>query len=290
MTFSIAAHDPDTGAVGVAVASKFLAVGSIVPWARGSAGAVATQAYANPTYGPQGLNLLEADVPAREVVDSLVEEDDGAADRQLGVVDAHGGSAAWTGGDCLDHAGHRVGTGYTCQGNILTGPDVLEAMADAYEAAQGDLPERLLAALHAGDRAGGDRRGRQSAALYVAREGHGYGVREQGWSFDRWVDLRVDDHPDPVPRLQGHLETWRLYFTPPSGEAVRVEGEVREDVAAALRARGHLDSQEELTLEGFRDALRMENLEERMVDGWRIDPDVLTWLRRIPGGGEGPTP
>lgn len=195
-TFSIAAWDPEAKEYGVAVASRFLAVGHVVPWVAADAGAIATQAWANTSFGPKGLALLRAGKPATDVLAELLAADPQAARRQVGIVDAKGGVAAHTGDGCMAWAGHRTGEGFACQGNILAGPQVVEAMAAAFPKARGDLADRLLAALAAGDRAGGDSRGRQSAALYVARAEGGY----SGFN-DRLIDLRVDDHADPVTEL-----------------------------------------------------------------------------------------
>lgn len=215
-TFSIVARDPDTGELGVAVQSKFLAVGAAVPWARAAVGAIATQAWANVTYGPEGLDLLEQGLTAPEVVERLTAADEGRDHRQVGVVDAHGTAAAYTGSKCMHWAGHRVGKGFTCQGNILVSADTVDAMASAYEASAAlpHLADRLVEALTAAQKAGGDSRGRQSAALYVVRPNGGYG----GFN-DRLVDLRVDDHPEPIEDLQRlldlHRQTW-LNPTPPA--------------------------------------------------------------------------
>ncbi|MGH2673741.1 MAG: DUF1028 domain-containing protein, partial [Actinomycetota bacterium] len=190
MTFSIVAADLDAGDWGVAVASKFLAVGAVVPYARAGVGAVATQAWANTDFGPEGLDLMAAGSPAPEVLAQLIHGDEGRADRQAGIVDGQGLPATFTGQDCLEWAGGMTGPGFACQGNILVGEEVVAAMGDAFAGTTGDLVDRLLAALLAGDEAGGDRRGRQSAALLVVREGGGYEGRS-----DRYVDVRVDEHP-----------------------------------------------------------------------------------------------
>jgi len=195
-TFSIVARDPKTKDLGVAVESKFVAVGSVVPWAQSGVGAVATQSYANPAYAPKALALMRRGIAPKDVVKRLVEKDKDAGQRQVGLVDARGRAAAFTGKECFDWAGHVVGKGYAIQGNILAGEDVIKSMARAYESTDGDLPVRLLAALSAGQRAGGDRRGQQSASLLIVREDGGYG----GFN-DRWVDVRVDDHPAPIEEL-----------------------------------------------------------------------------------------
>ncbi|MCI4362848.1 MAG: DUF1028 domain-containing protein [Thermoplasmata archaeon] len=204
-TFSVVAADPARGEWGVAVQSKFISVGAVVPWAEAGVGAVATQAHANVRFGPEGLALLRAGTSAAEVVKQLVASDPQREHRQLAVVDRDGGSAAYTGAKCLEWAGHRTGLGFSCQGNILFAPAVVEAMARSYERTPGDLPERLLAALDAGQREGGDRRGMQSASLLVVRSKGGY---DQG--SDRWVDLRVDDHPYPIEELRRIFRVYDL--------------------------------------------------------------------------------
>jgi uncharacterized Ntn-hydrolase superfamily protein len=190
------AYDPDKKEWGIAVASRVLAVGAVVPWAKAGAGAVATQSYANTTYGPRGLELLAEGKSAEEVIKLLTDADDRKAVRQVGIVDAKGEAATFTGEKCLAWAGGKTGKHYTCQGNILTGPEVVEAMAKAFEESKGPLAWRLVTALEAGEKAGGDKRGKQSAAVYVVREKGGYG----GYN-DRAVDLRVDDHEKPVEEL-----------------------------------------------------------------------------------------
>jgi len=285
MTLSIVAWDPanqDGVEWGVAVASKFLAVGSIVPWARAYAGAIATQALANVSYGPQGLALLSSGFSAEEVVASLMADDQEREHRQLGVVDAEGRSATSTGTECLPWAGGIAGDGFCCQGNILAGPDVVDAMAEAF-AGPGDLGARLLAALNAGERAGGDRRGRQSAALLVVRDGGGY-----LGGTDVTADLRVDDHPDPVVELVRLLELNRLLFpTPASLEFVDIDEGLATELRTRLRQRslfdgpsaGPYDSELRTALFTF---VGLENLELRWTDEPRIERGVLAALR---GGG-----
>jgi uncharacterized Ntn-hydrolase superfamily protein len=195
-TYSIVAYDPDRKEWGVGVASKYLAVGAVVPWAKAGVGAVATQSSANVSYGPQGLKALAAGKTAEEVVKLLTEPDDGREDRQLGLIDAQGRTAAFTGKHCNAWAGSKAGAHFCCQGNLLTGPEVVEAMAKAFEATKGPLAWRLVAALEAGEEAGGDKRGKQSAALLVVRDKGGPGGRN-----DRYLDFRVDDHDGPVREL-----------------------------------------------------------------------------------------
>ncbi len=203
MTFSIVAFDPTSGDLGVAVASKFPCVGAVVPWAKAGIGAVATQAWANTAFGPEGLGLMGQGMSAAEAIDAVVEADEGRDDRQVGAVDARGGVATFTGASCVDWAGGRTGDVVAVQGNILVGADVVDAMVRAYGETEGELSDRLLAALLAGDEAGGDRRGRQSAALLVVREAGGYEGRN-----DRYIDLRVDDHPEAANELARLFAVW----------------------------------------------------------------------------------
>jgi uncharacterized Ntn-hydrolase superfamily protein len=195
-TFSIVGFDPNTKDLGVAVQSKFVAVGAVVPFAVARIGAVATQSYANTTYGPKALAMLKRGTAPKEVLQRLAKSDKEASKRQAGVVDARGRAASYTGKECFPWAGHLVGRNYACQGNLLARKEVVEAMGHAFESTGGDLPVRLLAALGAGQRAGGDRRGQQSAALLVVRDRGGYG----GFN-DRWIDVRVDDHAHPIEEL-----------------------------------------------------------------------------------------
>lgn len=279
-TFSIVARDPRGGDLGVAVASKFLAVGAVVPWARAGVGAVATQADANVAFGPEGLRLMGAGRGAAETLAALVAADPQAATRQCGLVDAQGGAAAHTGAGCFDWAGHEIGEGFACQGNILAGPETVAAMAAAWREGQAlPFPDRLLAALARGEGAGGDRRGRQSAALLIVREGGGY-----GGGNDRWLDLRVDDYPAPVAELGRLLELHRLYV--PHDDAVATQpltGAVLAQVAADLRTLDYLPAEGDPTPEEVLTALDrwagVENLEERMRADRTIDELVLAFLR-----------
>ncbi|MGH2783851.1 MAG: DUF1028 domain-containing protein [Actinomycetota bacterium] len=275
MTFSIVARDGD--ALGVAVASKFLAVGALVPWARPGTGAIATQAYANISYGPQGLELLGMGRSSDEVVDLLTGGDDEREQRQLGVVDAAGNASSYTGSECIAWAGGSIGEGYAVQGNILAGPGVVGAMAEAFERAEGDLAGRLVAALSAGDGVGGDRRGRQSAAVLVVSPGGGY-----GGTTDVVADLRADDHKHPVRELARLLEIHRMLITKPTDEdLLPLKGALDKEVTAALVATGYL--QKRSPTADRRKALERfagwENLEERIVEGPRIDRHVLAALR-----------
>jgi uncharacterized Ntn-hydrolase superfamily protein len=206
-TFSIVGFDPVTGDLGVAVESKFFGVGAVVPFAKAGVGAVATQSWANTTYGPRGLALLEAGATAEDAVRILLASDEHRDQRQLGIIDAKGKAANATGAKCNAFAGHKVGTNYAVQGNILTGQEVVDGMAAAFEKADGELADKLLAALEAGQKAGGDKRGQQSAALLVVRKDGGY----SGYN-DRLYDLRVDDHAKPIEELRRLLEVHRATF------------------------------------------------------------------------------
>jgi len=231
-TFSIVGYDPATGDVGVAVQSKFFAVGSVVPWARAGTGAVATQAYGNTRFGPGGLALLERGLAPEAVLDSLLAADEGREQRQVGIVDARGRSAAFTGGECMAWAGQRIGTNYTAQGNILAGPQVVDAMAAAFEAAEGEiLGERLMRALEAGQAAGGDSRGMQSAAIYIAREGGGYA----GFN-DRYCDRRGDDAVDPIAGLRRIFDMWKGESLILEGYRLAEEGRFREALLRGQQA------------------------------------------------------
>lgn len=200
-TFSIVGYDPKNGDVGVAVASKFFAVGSVVPWAKAGVGAVATQSFANTTYGPRGLGLMAKGKTPEEVIKELTDSDPQKDRRQVGMVDAKGNVATFTGTGCLPWAGGVTGKHYAAQGNILVGEQVVKAMGEAFEKTEGSLAEKLMAALEAGDNAGGDKRGKQSAALLVVREKGGYA----GFN-DRYIDLRVDDHTEPMKELRRLLK------------------------------------------------------------------------------------
>lgn len=209
-TFSIVAYDPETQELGIAVASKFPAVGGVVPWAKAGVGAVATQSAANTTYGPEGLALMKNGATAQEALDIVTRKDRGMAFRQVGIVDAKGKAATFTGARCNPWAGGKIGENYAAQGNLLTGPEVVDAMAKSFEASKGKLSERLLAALEAGQKAGGDKRGRQSAALLIVREQWGYAGLN-----DRFRDVRVDNHETPITELRKALAAHAKVFPHP---------------------------------------------------------------------------
>ncbi len=282
-TFSIVAADPVAGEFGVAVASKFLAVGAVVPWAQAGVGAVATQSYANVSFGPRGLELMASGLSASEALERLLADDPQRELRQVGLVDARGQAATFTGSGCHPWAGGRTGPGYAAQGNILTGPEVVDAMIQAFEATEGPLAVRLLAALAAGDRAGGDRRGRQSAALLVVKPGGGYG----GYT-DRYIDLRVDDHTDPVAELERLYRIWRLYFEKPSPEQrLPLHGDLLVELQELMRVLGYYQGPahgqwDEATRQAYATLIGNENFEERIpLDADWIDRAVLEYLRDL---------
>ena len=279
-TFSIVACDPDNGDLGVAVQSKFIAVGAVVPWARATVGAVATQSYANTTYGPRGLDLLAEGLSAAETLERLISDDDEQGLRQVGIVSQDGEAVAFTGDECYAWAGHAVGKGYCCQGNILVSAATIHAMADAFESTTGDLASRLVAALAAGQAAGGDRRGKQSAALLVVREEGGYG----GYN-DRLVDLRVDEHPEPIQELARLLDLYKLYFfESDDSQLLPIDDSLARELQRMLADLGFYKGDvpgiyDETTKNALWEFSGVENLEERWQDDSRIDPRVLDFLR-----------
>ena len=272
-TYSIAACDLDAGQWGVATQSKFLAVGSVVPWAEPRVGAIATQAYANPRYGSEGLGLLREGLSAEEVVQRLTAADEGRDQRQLGVVDREGRSASFTGAECLDWAGGRTGPCYAAQGNILVSAATVDAIAETFESSNGTLAERLLDCLDAAQAAGGDRRGQQSAALLVVEQDGGYAKLS-----DTIVELRVEDHELPLTELRRLYRLHEALF----GETPRDEWLTVDDALAnELRQRlAKLGYDGELV-----DALNKwagnANLEERVDGVAEIDPIVLEELREL---------
>jgi len=266
-TFSIAACDLEAGQWGVATQSKFLAVGSVVPWAEPHVGAVATQAYANPRYGPQGLELLRQGLGAEEVVERLTAADEGREHRQLGIVDAEGRGATYTGSECHDWAGGRTGDGYAAQGNILVSAETVDAIAETFESSSGPLAERLIECLAAAQAAGGDSRGQQSAALLVVETDGGYASLS-----DVVVDLRVDDHERPIEelrRLYGIHQ--KLFGKTPRDQWIEVDDELRAEMKERLAKLGY---------ESLDEWAGVENLEERVDGEDEVDPFVLEELRR----------
>jgi uncharacterized Ntn-hydrolase superfamily protein len=270
-TYSIVAVDLDAEQWGVAVQSKFLSVGSVVPWAEPHVGAVATQAYANPRYGPNGLELLREGLSAQQVVERLTGEDEGRDHRQLGVVDAKGNAATYTGKECMDWAGGRTGNGYAAQGNILVSGETVDAMAESFEGSSGPLAVRLIDALAAAQAAGGDSRGQQSSALLVVQTDGGYA----GMS-DTVVELRVEDHELPIEELRRiytlHDE---IFGTTPREEWIEVDEELAAELSDKLAQLGYDGELED----SFTRWTGKENLEDRVDGIEQIDPVVLEALR-----------
>ena len=282
-TFSIVAYDSNKKEWGVAVQSKFLACAAVVSWARAGAGAVATQSFANIAYGIEGLDLMERGLGAADTIETLTAADENRAQRQVGMVDRNGRAAACTGEGCYDWAGHIVGEGFTCQGNILV-PGTVEAMAAAFEEARrgpGELADWLVGALAAGQAAGGDSRGRQAAGVMVVRHNGGYGGNN-----DRYLDLRVDDHPEPIEKLAELVTMHHLLFGEVDPDKLVSLASVAGDLQKVLRRTGHLKREADGEFDDeTRDALRAlvgsENLEERWNGtGEMIDSVVVDFLLR----------
>jgi uncharacterized Ntn-hydrolase superfamily protein len=281
-TFSIVAYDPDKQEWGVAVQSKFMAAAAVVSWAKAGAGGVATQSFANLAYGPVGLEMMAQGMSAEQTIYALTQSDEGRAQRQVGVVDRSGRAAAYTGEDCHDWAGHIVGEGFTCQGNILI-PGTVEAMAKTFEQKRGrsgELADWLVAALAAGQEAGGDSRGRQAAGVLVVRDNGGYGGRT-----DRYIDLRVDDDPYPIRKLQELLTMHHLFFGQTNPDDLIPLADVAPDLQKILINTGDYDGPvsgnfDEATRKALWSLVGRENLEERWNGiGDQIDKLVVTFLQ-----------
>jgi uncharacterized Ntn-hydrolase superfamily protein len=281
-TFSIVAYDPHKKEWGVAVQSKFLAAAAVVSWARANSGAVATQSYANLTYGMRGLSLMQEGVSAGDTISELIKDDDQKDLRQVGVVDQSGKAAAFTGDKCHDWAGHVIGDGYACQGNILI-PGTIEAMSARFEEVRsgtGELADWLVEALEAGQEAGGDKRGRQSAGVLVVRENGGY-----GGDNDRYLDLRVDDHPYPILKLKQLVESHHLFFGDVNPDDLIPLVSVAKELQGIMQRTGHYTGEltgavDDATLRSLRSLVGEENLEERWSgDEKAIDMKVVEFLR-----------
>lgn len=279
-TFSIVARDPATGDLGVATASKFLAVGAVVPHAEATIGAIATQSYANTSFGPRTVAALKNGISLDLIHQAFKESDKDHDKRQYGLVDASGRSLTFTGDACHPWAGGTTGDGYAAQGNLLTGPEVIQELVRAYEHSREPFPERLLVALQAGDDAGGDQRGRQSAALLVVKQAGGYGGLN-----DRYIDLRVDDHSQPIPELRRLLNLQRLYFEPPHADnIIMIDEAIGTRLQRILQKSGYLAHATDQWNDDAEAALRnlagVENLEERMLEPGKIDKVVLDYLEQ----------
>ncbi len=274
------ARDPFNGDLGVIVQSKFPAVGAIVPHAQAEVGAVATQAWANVSFGPRALEMLRTGMSASEALTELLRNDEKREHRQVGIVDAHGRAAAHTGRQCMEWAGHIVGDGYTCQGNILAGESVVQSMAEAFEKTDGDLIDRLFAALRAAQAHGGDRRGMQSAAILVVRKNGGY----EG-TTDRYVDVRVDDHPSPIEELARIFKIYdmTLLNREPISRLLPIEGDISIRIQTALVRLGYLDHVEpsgfpEAARRALQSYLNYSNFENKARDDNRIWQSVYEYL------------
>ncbi|MHB8146410.1 MAG: DUF1028 domain-containing protein [Vulcanimicrobiaceae bacterium] len=280
-TFSVVAADVRTGEVGVAVQSKFLSVGAIVPWVRAGVGAIATQAFANTAFGPHGLGNLESGLSPEDALAALLAGDSGRDDRQIGIVDVTGRAATFTGRSCIAWAGGIAGEGFAAQGNCLAGQAVVEALASAFTSARGHLADRFVAALRAGQQAGGDKRGQQSAALVIEKPGGGYA----GFN-DRFVDLRIDDHLAPIEELARILELHKLYyFDPLPHEVLAIDESLGRELVRELRRVGALATPNDAFDERARSALvafmHVENLENRVRQDGCIDRQTLEYLRGV---------
>ncbi len=283
-TFSIVAHCAHENAWGVAVASKFPAVGAVAPWARAGVGAVATQSYAKLSFGPDGLTLMNEGLSAADALSRLLEADEGRETRQVALVDARGEVAAHTGGECHDWAGHKTGAGFSVQGNLLAGEEVIDALVAGFTRAEGELADRLVAALRAGENAGGDKRGKQSAAVQVVRPNGGY-----GGDNDRYLDLRVDDAAEPVADLAALVKLHHLYFQPPSAEdTLHIDEDIARELQAILIEQGYMTGEvngdwDEVCQQVFWLLIGNENLEMRWTpekNRRTIDRIALEYLRQ----------
>ncbi|OGF55656.1 MAG: hypothetical protein A2Z21_01500 [Candidatus Fraserbacteria bacterium RBG_16_55_9] len=279
MTFSIVACDLQAEEWGVAVQSKFLAVGPVVPWAQANVGAIATQAHANTSYGPRGLELLLSGLTAEDALDRLTSGDEGRQHRQVGLVDSQGLAVAFTGQECYPWAGQVVGKRYSCQGNILASEAVVQDMAEAFEKNRGPLAERLIASLRAGQQAGGDKRGQQSAALLIVKEKGGYG----GFT-DRLIDLRIDDHPQPIEELARLLRLQQLYFGQTT-ETIRLGMSEVKSIQTMLQALGYYLGEvngtwDQATDQALEDFHNVENLEMRRLEEPKaLDAEVFRFMK-----------
>lgn len=276
MTFSIVGYDPQEKEWGIAVQSKFLGVGAVVPWAKAGVGAVATQSYANTSFGPEGLRLMEEGKSAEEALHALLDKDPGREQRQVGFVDAKGNAATYTGKECYDWAGGVTGPYFAAQGNILVDENTVKAMAESFQKTEGSLAERLLTALQAGQNAGGDSRGQQSAALLVVKDRGGYG----GFN-DRYIDLRVEDHEEPIKELTRIYQLQQLYFAPSKPEnVIPIDGGTLEELTTHLQRLGYLNEKITEIPEALTTYIHTENFEEREQKTGFIDLEVLEYMKK----------
>jgi len=280
-TFSIVAYDPESGDLGVAVQSKFPNVRPVVPWAKAGVGAVATQSFANTSYGPRGLAMLESGATPQQALEILTGSDADRESRQVGIVDFKGRSASFTGKQCFDWAGGITGENFAVQGNILAGSQVVEGLARGFRETKGSLAERLIAALEAGQAGGGDRRGMQSAALLVVRKGCGYGGFD-----DHFIDISVYDNPQPITELRRLYNLHKLtFFRSDPKNLLKITPELARELQQIMKERGFYKGEvsgtfDETTKKSLRDFMGWENYDERIRDDDQIDKEVLEDIRR----------
>lgn len=282
-TFSIVAFDLSTKDLGVAVQSRYFSVGSVVPWAEAEVGAVATQSFVNVSYGPHGLQLLKEGLAVDEVIDRLTQEDKEKEYRQLGIIDSEGNANAFTGKKCLEWAGSKVGKNYAAQGNILAGEEVIQNMGRNFESTRGDLAERLVAALEGGEAAGGDARGRQSAALLVVRKNLG----RAGYG-DRYIDLRVEDHPDPIAELKRLLNLHRVYSLIDGSEDSLTKGDLKAALGDLKKAIAMTQKNDDVYVDLGIVNLKLGKKKEAISafkKALRLNPKMKTLIKQLPAAG-----
>lgn len=281
MTFSIIAYDPDNGDLGIAVHSKFPNVRATIPFAEAGIGAIATQSYCNTSFGPKGLELLRNGASPQQVVDILIQNDPDRNYRQLGVIDAQGNAANYTGAECFDWADGIVDMNCTVQGNVLAGKQVLTSMQQGFQTHKGTLAERLIHALHMAQEAGGDRRGQQSAALLVVRKNAGYGGHD-----DRYVDISIYDHQHPMEELKRLYEIHRLtYFKSETKNLITIDSTIAKELQTIMQNNGFYKGDihgmfDQASQKGLHDFMGWENYDERMRDDNLIDIEVLDDIRK----------
>jgi uncharacterized Ntn-hydrolase superfamily protein len=282
-TFSIVAFDPITKDLGVAVQSRYFSVGSVVPWAEAGVGAIATQSFVNVSYGPRGLQLLREGLNVDEVIGRLTKDDEAKNSRQLGIVDSKGNASAFTGSGCLEWAGSRVGKNYAVQGNILAGEDVVEGMVKKFESTKGELADKLVAALEGGQEGGGDARGKQSAALLVVRKNLG----RAGYG-DRYIDLRVEDHPEPIPELKRLLTMHHVYKLIDDGEEKMVTGDPQGGLSLIREAVSLGPSSDDAQIDLAICLLKLGKKDEALKafrQALKLNPRMKTLIKQLPAAG-----
>lgn len=282
-TLSIVAFDPVSKDLGIAVQSRYFSVGSVVPWAEARVGAVATQSFLNISYGPQGLQLLQDGLTVNEVIEKLTSQDEGSDYRQLGIVDAKGNAAAFTGEKCLKWAGSKIGNNYAAQGNILAGEEVVSNMGERFESTQEDLAGKLIAALEGGQEAGGDSRGKQSASLLVVRKDGG----RAGYG-DRYIDIRVEDHPTPIKELRRLLNLFRVYYINDVSEEQFTAGDLERALVTAKKAISLNPKIDDAHITSALILLRLNRKEDAvnaLKEALRLNPNLKHLIKQLPDVG-----